>query len=111
MRRGKEIAQGAHASCSFMAVRLTGLDGNNIKLTDAQRAWLQGSFAKITLQVNSEDELLKIHEEARAAGLESHLITDSGKTEFKGIPTHTCIAIGPDYAELIDPITQHLKLY
>jgi len=38
------------------------------------------------------------------------LITDSGKTEFHGQPTRTCLAIGPDVADKIDPITGQLEL-
>jgi PTH2 family peptidyl-tRNA hydrolase len=44
------------------------------------------------------------------AGLEVHLITDNGKTEFHGEPTRTCLAIGPDDAEKIDAITGRLQL-
>lgn len=40
-----------------------------------------------------------------------NLITDSGLTEFGGVPTKTVCAIGPDYDEKIDKITGHLKLY
>lgn len=111
MSPGKLGAQVAHAACSFMARRLAGLDGNNIRLTDPQRSWLQKSFTKIVLKVHSEDELLEINEKAKQAGLESHLITDSGRTEFKGIKTHTCIAIGPDWPDKIDSVTGHLKAY
>jgi PTH2 family peptidyl-tRNA hydrolase len=60
--------------------------------------------------VNSEEELMTIYEKATSAGLEVHLITDSGKTEFHGQPTRTCLAIGPDFAAKIDPITGHLEL-
>ena len=45
---------------------------------------------------------MEIHDKALAAGLEVHLITDSGKTEFHGEPTNTCLAIGPDEADKID---------
>ena len=38
------------------------------------------------------------------------LITDAGLTEFNGVPTKTCLALGPDYPENIDPITGNLKL-
>ena len=44
-------------------------------------------------------------------GLEVHLIEDSGLTEFHGQVTPTCVAIGPDYSEKIDPITGNLQLY
>ncbi|MEZ6042636.1 MAG: aminoacyl-tRNA hydrolase [Planctomycetaceae bacterium] len=111
MRRGKQIAQGAHASMSFICHRLR--EGASVSLndfSDVERAWLTGAFAKVCCRVDSEDELMKIHDEAIAAGLEVHLITDSGKTEFHGVPTRTCLAIGPDDAEKIDEITGHLQL-
>ena len=111
MRRGKQIAQGAHASMSFICRRLQ--EGTSVSLndfSDVERAWLTGAFAKVCCRVDSEDELMKIHDEAIAAGLEVHLITDSGKTEFHGVPTRTCLAIGPDDAEKIDEITGHLQL-
>ena len=71
---------------------------------------MKGSFAKVCVRVNSEEELMDIHDKAKAAGLEVHLITDSGRTEFKGVPTKTCLAIGPDEAEKIDTITGELTL-
>lgn len=128
MRRGKEVAQGAHASIAFLTRRIQAVDDGAripeqatrygdfsvwdlLGLTIAQRIWIKGIFAKVCLQVPSEEELLAIHERAKAAGLESHLITDSGLTEFDGVPTHTCLAIGPDYAEKIDAVTGELKLY
>lgn len=111
MRRGKQMAQAAHASMSFLCRRLqTSGTLSLADFTDAQQAWLTGSFAKVCCRVNSEEELMTIFEKAKAAGLEVHLITDSGKTEFHGQPTRTCLAIGPDDATAIDPITGHLEL-
>lgn len=40
-----------------------------------------------------------------------HLITDGGLTEFGGVPTRTCLGIGPDYDDRIDPVTGDLELY
>lgn len=111
MRRGKQIAQGAHASISFMTRKLQ--QSGTLSLDDFtpnEQAWLLGSFAKICLRVNSEAELLEIRDRAVVAGLEVHLITDSGRTEFKGIPTNTCLAIGPDEAIKIDAVTGLLEL-
>lgn len=111
MRRGKQIAQGAHASMSFLSRRLQEKGSISIDdFTEAERTWLTGAFAKVCCRVNSEEELLEIYDKATAAGLEVHLITDSGRTEFHGQPTHTCLAIGPDDAEEIDKITGHLQL-
>lgn len=77
---------------------------------DAEREWIESGFAKICCRVDSEEELLAIRDAAEQAGLEVHLITDSGKTEFHGVPTNTCLAIGPDTVERIDAITADLKL-
>ncbi|MFW6226199.1 MAG: peptidyl-tRNA hydrolase [bacterium] len=38
------------------------------------------------------------------------LIEDKGLSEFKGVKTKTAITIGPEAAEKIDKITEHLKL-
>jgi len=111
MRRGKQMAQAAHASMSFLCRRLQA--NGKISLSDfseAQRAWLTGSFAKVCCRVNSEEELMDIYEKAVAAGLEVHLIADSGKTEFHGQPTRTRLAIGPNDAAAIDLVTGHLQL-
>lgn len=111
MRRGKQIAQGSHASMSFLSRRLQ-QDGqlSLANCSEAEQSWLNGAFAKICCRVDSEDELLTIYEQAKQAGLEVHLITDSGRTEFHGTPTNTCLAIGPDDSEKIDPITGNLQL-
>ena len=111
MRRGKQIAQGAHAAMCFICRHLQ--QKGSVALddfTDAERSWLTGAFAKVCCRVNSEEELMEIHDKALASGLEVHLITDSGRTEFHGKPTHTCLAIGPDHVEKIDEITGHLQL-
>ena len=111
MRRGKQIAQGAHASMSFLCRRLQEAGSVSLdSLTETQRAWLTGAFAKVCCRVDSEEELMQIHDKAVEAGLEVHLITDSGRTEFHGQPTRTCLAIGPDEADKIDAITGHLEL-
>jgi peptidyl-tRNA hydrolase, PTH2 family len=111
MRRGKQIAQGAHASMAFLTRRLQ--SSPSISLNDfspSARIWISGSFAKVCVRCNSEEELMAIHDKAIELGLEVNLITDSGRTEFHGQPTRTCLAIGPDDASKIDPVTGHLEL-
>ncbi len=106
MRKGKMVAQGAHAS---MAVILE----EQLKLhypTPAIADWLSGSFTKICVSVDSEDELVQLYTEAKARNIPCSLIKDSGFTEFNGVPTLTAVAIGPEYPEVIDPLTKHLKL-
>lgn len=108
LRKGKMIAQGAHASIAFLTRRLQ--RQKTPKFTKPEQEWMDSGFAKVCVRVNSEEELLDILQQAKDAMLEVHLITDSGKTEFHGEPTKTCLAIGPDYSEKIDPITGDLTL-
>ena len=116
MRRGKEIAQGSHASMAFLVeVVVDACDpstGRGVVSIDAVAlAWMTTSNRKVTLQARSEEELLDLHAKAAEAGLWSNLITDSGRTEFGGVPTITALAIGPDLAAAIDEITGDLTIY
>ena len=115
MRRGKEIAQGSHASMEFLVsqIRETVSRSSNVSihLNPNEKAWIVEGMAKVCLQVNSEKELLDCHEKAGKLGVKSYLIEDSGRTEFGGTPTLTACAIGPDDAERIDAVTGDLTLY
>lgn len=113
MRRGKEIAQGSHASMSFMLKPLRAQDKNKCKihLSDDTLEWFKSGQTKICLKIDSEEALLEIVNKAKSAGLEAHAIVDAGRTEFDGVPTVTCAAIGPNKSEEIDKLTKHLKLY
>lgn len=115
MRRGKEIAQSCHASLGVILNEMIGapfIEGNKMLcMDDVLKQWINGPFTKICLVVNSEQELLDVYEKAKNANLRTVLITDSGKTEFNGVPTNTVVAIGPNYSEDIDKITGELKLY
>lgn len=104
MRKGKMIAQGAHAS---MAPILEAYRNNSF--TKATTEWLSTRFTKICVYVNSEQELLDVYQKAKDAGIQCALIKDAGLTEFKE-PTHTAVGIGPAYPEEIDPITGNLPL-
>jgi peptidyl-tRNA hydrolase, PTH2 family len=101
MRCGKMCSQAAHAS---MKATLENMNHPNVK------EWLSGPFTKIAVSVNSEEELFEIMNKAKDAGLITALITDAGRTEFNGVPTNTCIAIGPSTHENLLPITGSLKL-
>lgn len=111
MRKGKMVAQGAHASMAAI-LKLARREGDNLVIPlDARiEPWLTGRFTKICVSVNSEAELLAIHEKAAANGLVTSLILDAGLTEFGGVPTHTAVAVGPDIAGRVDLITGALPL-
>jgi len=72
--------------------------------------WLNGKFTKVCVSCNSEKELLELYDTAKKLGMPCSLITDAGLTEFGGVPTRTCIAIGSYYSEEIDKVTGDLKL-
>lgn len=111
MRKGKMVAQGAHAS--MRAILMLGKqEGNNfvIPLDDRLAPWLLGRFKKICVSANSEAELLALHEKAKSLGLITALIQDAGLTEFDGVPTNTAVAIGPDREDRVDEVTGKLSL-
>jgi PTH2 family peptidyl-tRNA hydrolase len=117
MGKGKMVSQGAHAS--LKAILDTGhVEGvvdswkNQfvIPLEVRITAWLTGNFKKACVYVTSEEELLALHEKAKELGIITALITDSGLTEFHGVPTNTCIAVGPDTEENVNKVTGHLPL-
>lgn len=70
---------------SFLCRRLQNQQSVSLNdFSEIERTWLTGSFAKVCCRVNSDAELLSIYDQATTAGIEVHLITDSGKTEFHG---------------------------
>ena len=119
MRKGKQISQGCHASmkvfldlCEYQRISsdesrlIFYLDGDDSDWS----VWLNGLFTKVVVSCDSEQELIDIYQQAKDKGLPCSLIIDAGLTEFNGIPTKTCVAIGPAKSEEINPITGHLKL-
>lgn len=120
MRKGKMIAQGAHASMKVFFDRIPeeskgipeGFRGVDIPMhvDTPMMEWLSGSFTKVCVRVESEQDLDQVYQHAKELGLPCALIVDSGKTEFNGIPTKTCCAIGPAESDKINEVTGHLKL-
>lgn len=126
MRLGKIIAQACHASngAAFLWKHWTEgvrdglfherlckwIEGRDQKEFDAYKEWYFEKFTKATVQVEEEEQLLEIFEKAKNANLPCFLVCDEGVTEFKGIPTFTCCAIGPAQSSEIDKITGELKL-
>lgn len=115
MRKGKMVAQGAHASLSAI---MNFTSRKNFFLTlknlcrnhEALRTWLTNSFTKICVGCDSEQELHELYQKAKQKKLICSLIQDAGKTEFNGVPTYTALAIGPAWEDEINEITGKLKL-
>jgi PTH2 family peptidyl-tRNA hydrolase len=124
MRKGKIAAQCCHASMSFLTkgggvyCNLgTGIPQVDYFMSSVEEShadeinhWLRNSFRKICVYVNSEEELETVHQKALDSGLISHMIEDNGATEFNGVKTKTCCAIGPAIDERFVGITDHLPL-
>jgi len=115
MRKGKMVAQGAHASMMTILDRIYDSDlvKSGIKIfvpRPEMKEWLDGIFTKVVVGCDSREELLELRDKAFEAGLIHALVTDVGKTEFGGVPTDTALAIGPGPEDEIDKITGHLKL-
>jgi PTH2 family peptidyl-tRNA hydrolase len=112
MRKGKIAAQVAHASLgAIFSNRNPDPQGNvAFQLNKHEQTWFASGTAKIVVSVNSEEELLKIFQEAIKKNVKSYLVTDAGRTEFHGVPTKTVVAIGPAPADIIDTITGKLSL-
>jgi len=123
IRKGKVAAQVAHASLGALlnwASRShiptkTGYRGSiefyfdNDSILDK---WLNGIFTKICVMVDNEEELLKLYNKIKnESNIPCVLITDAGNTEFHGVPTNTCIGIGPWWSDEIDVFTKNLKLF
>jgi PTH2 family peptidyl-tRNA hydrolase len=115
MNPGKLAAQCCHASMGafFEAIDFHWhLQEDNkyepLDITAVTKAWLEGSFVKIVLRVDSEQELLDLYQKVKE-DLYCCLIKDSGRTVFKE-PTYTCIGIGPHLVEDVDKYIGHLKL-
>jgi len=115
LRTGKYIAQGAHASLGAVFSLGTYDENNQNFIIDVSNPfvyeWIVGRFTKVTVYVETDEELKEIHAKARAAGIASSIITDAGLTEFDGVPTLTAVGVGPADAAKIDEITGHLPLF
>ena len=111
MRKGKMVAQGSHASMRAALCRgqVVG-EELRIPLDSDLGPWLLGRFTKVCVHVTGEAALFDIFNRAKEAGLPCALIQDSGLTEFNGIPTYTCVAVGPALKEAVDRITGELPL-
>jgi peptidyl-tRNA hydrolase, PTH2 family len=122
MRKGKMIAQGAHASerlaheyweCrSALGSQLVGAaDAAAVaRFVRVYEEWCREGNTKIVVGVDDEAALQNVLTQASAAGIATASIVDAGRTEFHGQEMWTCVAIGPDEDDRVDAITGSLRL-
>ena len=129
VRKGKLMAQASHASLGAVLSMMERISHYNTDESEEATLekieykisfepnsildkWLNGIFTKICLGVNNDDELVALYNNIKEArpDIPCVLITDRGLTEFNGVPTNTCIGIGPFWSDEIDVFTKELKL-
>jgi peptidyl-tRNA hydrolase, PTH2 family len=99
MGRGKIAAQACHASL-----------GAYVRANDSKiKKWEQEGGKKVVVKVDDLRELFEVYEMVKGSEIPHYLVQDAGHTEIPK-STITCIGIGPDEDEIIDKITQDLKL-
>ena len=99
MSKGKTAAQACHACLGAYKKA----DSNKIRL------WEQEGQKKVIVKVNSLEELFEIKEIAKKNNVPNFIVKDAGRTELP-TSTITCLGVGPDTDEIIDKVTQDLKL-
>ena len=122
IRKGKFAAQCCHASLgAFLKffVKYQCIYPGNQKTTKYEvefwpdcilDSWLNGIFTKVVVAVDNEEQLLELNKQCEELDIPHALITDSGLTEFHGVPTNTCLGIGPWEKESLNKLTGHLQL-
>lgn len=91
--RGKMVAQAGHA---YLHAYLDALE----RFKHTTDEYIGGPATKIGLLVDTDEQLESIFELQNGCGKTQ--VVDSGKTVFKGVPTLTCIGIGPIDRDSVD---------
>eukprot|EP00747_Dinoflagellata_sp_TGD_P169960 gnl/TRDRNA2_/TRDRNA2_200267_c0_seq1.p1 gnl/TRDRNA2_/TRDRNA2_200267_c0~~gnl/TRDRNA2_/TRDRNA2_200267_c0_seq1.p1 ORF type:complete len:228 (-),score=73.67 gnl/TRDRNA2_/TRDRNA2_200267_c0_seq1:22-705(-) len=98
MTIGKTAAQVGHAVHAGLT---------EVKWKDL-REWEAAGSKKVTLRVESEEQLLELQREARKRGLVAESVQDAGHTEVDP-GTTTVLAVGPARDKDINRVTGHLR--
>lgn len=128
MNAGKVASQAGHAVMKVFFDKMKfsqktgispGAPGNNpeeniagtysFDVTHEEKAWIDGRFTKITKKVKNENQLMKIYNKAKEAGLNVSLIKDAGLYGLEG-DNYTCVAVGPNYVDDCEPVVGKLRL-
>ncbi len=99
MGDGKLAAQVAHAS----------LKAYERADDSVAEDWKRSGATKVVVAAGSEDELIELEREARAANLPHALVRDAGRTQVES-GTATALGVGPAPAPEVDAVTGDLKL-
>lgn len=110
-RKGKIAAQVGHASMKVFFDRMKKSDSGYIcNFTEEMEEWKNGAFTKIVLGCDSIEDIYDLQKKADSLNIPNAVIVDNGTTEFGGVPTVTCIAIGPCQADVVENLTSKFPL-
>lgn len=107
LRAQENIDYGAANVITNMTISFDHGEPHDIAFLD----WLKGSFTKVVVEIESEQDLLDLLAAAEKVGIPCVKIEDEGRTAFHGVRTLTCASFGPCYSDVLDELTGHLKLY
>lgn len=122
MQKGKVAAQCGHASVGAYAKALVdrpktvkrwlryGKNLLNKTILFYNSFFISSGGTKITVKIDTEQELLDLEKAAKAQDVLSCIVRDAGQTQVAP-GSRTVIAIGPAPKSVLDKITGHLKLY
>ena len=100
MGKGKLAAQVAHAS----------LKAYEKADERDKRGWKNGGQKKVVLKASGEEELYRLAEDAKRAGVAHAIVRDAGHTQLDP-GTTTTLAVGPASEAAVDGVTGDLSLY
>ncbi|UJG42893.1 MAG: peptidyl-tRNA hydrolase Pth2 [Candidatus Heimdallarchaeum endolithica] len=102
MSKGKTAVQVAHGSVSAY------IKASKYYPSWTEK-WLKEGQKKVTVKIETQEELFQIAHSAKEKDLPVAIINDAGLTELPP-GTTTVVGIGPGPEDLIDKISGHLKL-
>lgn len=110
LRKSELAMQVATASMGFL------LDNNeserndeiSVKLSNEEAVWLNGSFEKMIVGVDSEEDLRELMFKAEMEGIGVYPVLGKIKNNVEDL-TIMCAALGPDDSKVIKHVTGHLK--
>jgi PTH2 family peptidyl-tRNA hydrolase len=102
MSLGKACAQAGHA---FGHLHLLAQQQKPVVFKN----YLENATPKITVRVDGESALLRVHNEAQAAGITSYIVHDAGRSELEP-NTATVCAFGPAYHDELPSFLKRLRL-
>jgi len=104
MSPGKMAAQVGHGAVGLYEELVSKQDVFGASLLQ----WNDGGSKKIVVQGSSSDELTKLADDAKNAGLPFYAVYDAGRTQIPS-GSHTVLAIF-GLSDQVDKVTRHLKL-